>query len=71
MADTDLDQKLGLGEAELRHRLEAELTHAIKTENGLVTPHALAHAIARVLTEDHREMNAQFVAAGVEVGDDA
>jgi len=67
MANTGLDQQFGLGEAELRHRLEEALEHAMKTEGGAPTPHALAHAIARILTEDHRTMSTQLAGAGVEI----
>jgi hypothetical protein len=67
MANTGLDQPFGLGEADLRHRLEEELEHAMKTEGGIPTAHALAHALARVLTEDHRAMSARLTDADVEI----
>lgn len=67
MADTDLDQQFGLGEAQLRSRLEEELTHAMRTEGGAPTIHAIAHAIARTITEDHRAMSSQLTEAGVEL----
>ena len=67
MTTTDVNEQFGLGEAELRQRLEQELVHAMKTEGGAPTIHALAHAIARILAEDHRAMGAQLADAGVEI----
>lgn len=67
MADTDLDQQFGLGEAELRHRLEEELVRAMKAEGEAPTIHALAHAVARLLAEDHAAMSSQLRKAGVEI----
>ena len=43
---------LGLTEQELRQALEQELERAAVIEREL-TPHAFAHTISRVLTQDH------------------
>ncbi len=56
---------LGLSEAELRRELERELIQAMRAEGGVPTVHAIAHSIARVLTEDHLRIADQLEKAGV------
>jgi hypothetical protein len=58
---------LGLSESELRHRLEAELRQAMRTEGDAPTIHAIAHSIARVLAQDHLRVAEQLARAGVPV----
>lgn len=67
MSAHDVGDTFGLSEAELRQRLEAELAHAMKTEGGAPTIHALAHSIARILAEDHMAMGTQLSKAGIEI----
>jgi hypothetical protein len=56
---------LGMSEHELRHELERELIGAMRAEGGVPTVHAIAHSIARVLTEDHLRMAEQLERAGI------
>jgi len=63
-AETELP-KLGLSEQELRRELERELIQAMRAEGGAPTVHAIAHSIARILTEDHLRMTEQLERAGV------
>jgi hypothetical protein len=58
---------LGLSESELRHQLEAELGHAMRTEGEAPTIHAIAHSIARVLAQDHLRIAEQLERAGITV----
>jgi hypothetical protein len=51
---------IGLSEQELRERLEQELVQAMRAEGGVPTIHAIAHSIARVLTEDHLRIAEQL-----------
>jgi hypothetical protein len=64
--------RLGLSEQELREGLEQELELAAATERGL-SPHAIAHSVARVLEQDHLRVADQLERAGVRLGveDDA
>jgi hypothetical protein len=55
---------LGLPEPELRRVLEAELERAAGTEREL-SPHAIAHSVARVLELDHERVAEQLEGAGV------
>lgn len=63
-ADTEVP-RLGLSEHELRRELERELIQAMRAEGGVPTVHAIAHSIARVLTEDHLRIAEQLRQAGV------
>ena len=56
---------LGLSEQELREDLERELIQAMRAEGGAPTVHAIAHSIARILTQDHLRIAEQLVRAGV------
>lgn len=56
---------IGLSEQELRRELERELIQAMRAEGGVPTVHAIAHSIARVLTEDHLRLAEQLRQAGV------
>ncbi len=56
---------IGLSEQEIRRELERELIQAMRAEGGVPTVHAIAHSIARVLTEDHLRMAEQLRQAGV------
>ena len=63
-ADTETPT-LGLSEAELRRELERELIQSMRAEGGVPTVHAIAHSIARVLSEDHLRIAEQLRKAGV------
>jgi len=56
---------LGLSEQELREELERELIQAMRAEGERPTVHAIAHSIARILTEDHARIAEQLERAGV------
>lgn len=56
----------GLGEQELRERLEQELVRAMHVEGDRPTVHAIAHSIARVVHEDHVRMLEQLGRVGVQ-----
>ncbi len=69
MTEVDGNGSFGLGEAQLRRRLEEELTRAMRAEGGAPTIHALAHSIARIIAEDHSAMSTQLADAGLQIKD--
>jgi hypothetical protein len=56
---------IGMSEQRLREHLESALVHAMRAEGGVPTIHAIATSVARVLDEDHAEIEEQLTAAGV------
>jgi hypothetical protein len=64
---------LGLSEAELRSSLEEELELGLRTEGNVLslTPHAVAHAVARVIEQDHLRIAEQLERAGVRLARNA
>jgi hypothetical protein len=58
---------LGLSEEDLRRTLEEELELALRTEGNVLslTPHAVAHSVARVIEQDHLRIAEQLERAGV------
>jgi hypothetical protein len=55
----------GLTEQEYRESLERELVQAMRSEGGVPTIHAIAHAVARTAELDHLRLADQLAAAGV------
>jgi hypothetical protein len=67
MAATDVNDSLGMSESAVRLRREDELAHAMKTESGVPTIHALAHSIARIIAENRHTAGPQLAGAGLEL----
>ncbi|MFQ5425918.1 MAG: hypothetical protein ACE5EV_02435 [Gaiellales bacterium] len=61
--------RFGLTEAEVRHRLEEQLVSSMRVEGDAPTVHAIAHALARIIEEDHLRMASQLEEAGVRLAE--
>jgi hypothetical protein len=59
---------LGMSEQELREGLQQELLGAMRVEGNVLTVHAIAHSVARVLVIDRLRMIEQLEGAGVRLG---
>lgn len=62
---------LGLSEQRLREEIEEHLLRSMHVEGDRLTAHAIAHAVARAVQDDHLRMVEQLARAGVGLTEDA